>query len=236
MTPERLNADFGLAEHLVFFAGPGGLVQARLQNLWGAAVVSTYAGHVLSYLPAGEAQDLLFVSEQAHYQAGKAIKGGIPVCWPWFGPDPQALGRPQHGFVRTRPWQVIGSHRSTDGAIRLVLGLTDTDHTRALWPHAFALRIEVTLGQALQVALVTENRGDAAVEIGQALHTYFQVGDVTRARVVGLDGVSYIDKLDAGIEKVQRGALTVSGPLDRIYLAPPQALVLEDPAFGRAIR
>ncbi|EGV29605.1 Aldose 1-epimerase [Thiorhodococcus drewsii AZ1] len=236
MTPEQLNAEFGIAEHLVFCDGPGGLVQARLACPWGAAVVSTYAGQVLSYVPAGEAQDLLFVSEQAAYQDGKAIKGGMPVCWPWFGPDPQGLGRPQHGFVRNRQWQVTGSDRSAGGAVRLVLAVTDTDETRQLWPSAFALRIEVTLGQALQVELITENHSDAAVEIGQALHTYFKVGDVNRARVVGLEGVTYIDKLDGGVEKVQNGTVTVSGPLDRIYLEPGQELVLEDPVFERAIR
>lgn len=171
MTSERLNAEFGIAEHLVFFDGPGGLVQARLACPWGAAVVSTYAGQVLSYVPAGEEQDLLFVSEQANDQEGQAIKGGMPVCWPWFGPDPQGMGRPQHGFVRNRQWQVTGSHRSADGEVRLVLAVTDADETRQLWPSAFALRIEVTLGQALQVELVTENRSDAAVEIGQGLCT-----------------------------------------------------------------
>ncbi len=87
MNIEQLNSDFATAGQLEFIEGKGGLIQARIRNALGEALISTYAGQVLSYKPAGESQDLLFVSDAAYFQEGKAIKGGVPVCWPWFGPD-----------------------------------------------------------------------------------------------------------------------------------------------------
>lgn len=236
MNIEQLNTDFAIADHLDFIEGEGGLIQARIRNDLGEAVVSTYAGQVLSYRPAGEEQDLLFVSDTAYYQEGKAIKGGVPVCWPWFGPDPEGKGRPAHGFVRNRQWRVMGSNTLDDGATRLVLGLDSDYHTLGTWPHPFELRIEIIVGATLDVGLITLNEGKEAVAVTQALHTYFQVGDAGRCRVLGLEGTDYIDKMDGGKQKHQDGPVTIGGEVDRIYTGVENDLLLDDPAWGRRIR
>ncbi|OGB36561.1 MAG: D-hexose-6-phosphate mutarotase, partial [Burkholderiales bacterium RIFCSPHIGHO2_02_FULL_66_10] len=182
--------------------------------------------------------DLLFVSQQATYQTGKAIRGGVPVCWPWFGADPQALGRPNHGLARTRLWSVASTAALPDGATRLILALTDTPDTRAVWPHAFELTLEITVGAALRLSLGTRNTGEQPFTITQALHTYLAVSDVAQTTVNGLDGCHYLDKAAGaqGTITQQRGAVRFAGEVDRIYTGAPAEMDIVDGASGRTLR
>ena len=157
MNIEQLNAAFGTADQVDFIEGKGGLPLIRVRNDQAAALISTYAGQVLSFQPQGAAADLLFLSDRAFFEPGKAIKGGVPICWPWFGPDPEGLGRPAHGFVRNRHWSVIGVTAGSSGETRLVLGLEDSPQTREVWPYAFELRLEINIGSTLGLTLLTRN-------------------------------------------------------------------------------
>lgn len=235
MSVESLNAEFAIADRLNFVEGPGGLVQAHVRNIHAEAVVSVYAGQVLSYQPMGDPDDLLFVSEAAYYSAGKAIKGGVPICWPWFGPDPEGLGRPSHGFVRNRQWEFMTASVLDDNAMRLVLGLESSDETRAIWPNDFALRIEITVGRSLRLELKTTNKGDKPFDLTQALHSYFRVGDIHSTEVLGLEGTQYIDKLEGGVAKTQVGVVSIEGEVDRIYAGVRDDLTIEDPGLERRI-
>ena len=212
-----------------------GFVYAEINNARAHATVSTYSGQLLSYRPKDRQEDLLFVSDKAYYEAGKAIKGGIPVCWPWFGPDPENRGRPAHGFVRNRQWQVSGSESLADGSTKIILSITDNEATRALWPHPFRLDIEITVGDTLRVELVTHNTGNDSITISQALHSYFRVGDITRVSVLGLDGINYIDKANDSARKTQAGPLTISGEVDRIYTDISGDLTIDDASLERKI-
>jgi glucose-6-phosphate 1-epimerase len=236
MNPEQLNAMHGISGKLRFVTGTGGLNLIEIDNDKARALISPYAGQVLSFLPAGEPEDLLFVSEHAYFQSGKAIKGGIPVCWPWFGSDPEGKGRPTHGFVRNRDWQVLGATQQDDGATSVRLGITPDEAIRALWPHPFELTLEITVGRSLVLTLCSFNPDTVPLTITQGLHSYFRVGDVSRTRVLGLEGKSYIDKMDAGAVKTQEGPVTIGGEVDRIYTGVDRELVIDDPAFGRRIR
>jgi len=220
---------------LRFSKSEHGLIYAEIDNARARATISTYSGQVLSYRPKDRQEDLLFVSDKAYYVDGKAIKGGIPVCWPWFGADPENQGRPAHGFVRNRQWQVTGSESLANGATKIVMSVTDTDATRALWPHSFRLNIEITVGDSLRVELVTHNSGKDSMIISQALHTYFRVGDIGKASVLGLDGKQYIDKANDASRKTQSGPLTISGEVDRIYTGITGDLSIDDAALGRKI-
>lgn len=236
MNIEQLNMDHGIVGQIEFFEGQGGLPFIRASNAKANALISVYAGQVLSYRSAGKADDLMFLSEKAYYQAGKAIKGGVPICWPWFGSDPEGKGRPAHGFVRNRMWDVIDTAVSVNGEARIVLGLTDTPETRSIWPHAFVLRLEITIGETLGLALITRNSGDQPFTITQAFHTYFGVGDIHQTSVSGLEGKSYIDKVDGGQQKIQSGAVTINTEVDRIYLDVANELVIHDAARKRNVR
>lgn len=231
----QLNSDYGISEQLQFIAGKGDFPFVQVTNDQASALISVYGGQVLSFQPKGVAQDVMFLSENAYYKPGKAIKGGAPVCWPWFGPDPEGAGRPSHGFARNRLWQVLGTEALASGETKVVLGFSETEDTQALWPNAFELALEIIVGTTLKLALVSRNKGDAPFNITQALHTYFTVGDITQTTVEGLDGTTYIDKVDAGNVKPQSGPVTIAGEVDRIYQGVPSELVIQDVALNRRI-
>jgi len=224
-----------IRDELQFVEIEHGFTYAEINNARAHATISTYSGQVLSYRPKNQQEDLLFVSDQAYYEDGKAIKGGIPVCWPWFGADPDDQGRPAHGFVRNRQWEVSSSESLADGSTKVVMSLVDTDETRKIWPHPFRLDIEITVGDSLKVALVTHNSGDKSVTISQALHSYFHVGDISKVRVLGLDGTQYLDKVDDSARKTQAGPVVIDGEVDRIYTGVTGELVIDDKSLGRKI-
>lgn len=228
--------DYEIENELQFVEIEHGFTYIEINNAKAHATISTYSGQVLSFRPKSQKDDLLFVSDKAYYEDGKAIKGGIPVCWPWFGADPEDRGGPAHGFVRNRQWEVTGSESLVDGSTKVVMGMADSDVTREIWPHPFKLSIEITVGDSLKVALVTQNTGNESVTISQALHTYFYVGDIGEVRVQGLDGIEYLDKVDEYAEKTQSGSVTIDGEVDRIYTGVTGELVIDDESLGRKIR
>jgi glucose-6-phosphate 1-epimerase len=228
--------DHEIRGELRFHESGHGFTNIEITNARARATISTYAGQVLSYRPNSCRDDLLFLGNRAHYEDGKAIKGGIPVCWPWFGADPDGAGRPAHGFVRTRQWETGGSESLADGSTRVVMRLTDTGETRKIWPHPFRLCLEITVGDSLRVALVTHNTGDSSITISQALHTCFRVGDVSKVRVLGLDGTEYLDKVANFARKTQSGPVTVEGEVDRIYTGVSGDLLIDDASLARRIR
>jgi len=236
MNIEQLNTEFGKADRIRFVTGKGGFPFIEVTNERASALVSIYAGQVLAFRPAGLAEDLLFLSDRAYFQQGKAIKGGIPICWPWFGPDPEALGRPAHGFVRNRQWSVLDAQGDDPAETRLLLGLNDSPETREIWPYAFEMRLEIRIGSTLGLALMTRNRDQRDFTITQALHTYFKVGDIAGVEVRGLEGKDYLDKVDDGSRKIQSGAVSIVEEVDRIYLDAGGELCLDDPVLQRRIR
>lgn len=206
-------------------AGPGGLPVLEVNNPLARAQVSLQGAQVLSFQPHGQ-PDWLFLSPRARFEPGQPIRGGVPVCWPWFGPDPGAQGRPAHGFARQRPWTLRQSADDSDGTTRLTLALSDDDATRALWPHAFELRLDIRVGRTLRLSLSTRNTGDTGFTITQALHSYFAVDHIDTVRVLGLEGSGFIDKLPGAPAQGQATgeALRFSGRLDRIYQPAPERL------------
>jgi glucose-6-phosphate 1-epimerase len=236
MNTEQLNTEYAIPGQLKFIQGGGGLPFIEVTTANSSALISVYAGQVLSFRPAGEVDDLMFLSEKAYYQTGKAIKGGAPVCWPWFGADPQGLGRPAHGFVRNRMWNVVATEITVSGSIRVILGLEDTPETIEIWPQSFTLMLEITVGRSLNLELVTRNTGDQLFPVTQAFHTYFKVGDISQVSVSGLEDTDYIDKVDNSALKKQIGPVVINEEVDRIYLGVRDELVINDIALSRRIR
>ena len=178
---------------------------------------------------------MLWVSERSWFEVGRPIRGGIPVCWPWFGTQAPAPGLPHHGCVRTRLWQVRGTE-SLDVATRIVLGLGDDAETRAVWPHGFDLEIAVTVGAELSVALTARNTDSGPWSCTGALHSYFSVGDVAAVKVHGLEGCRYVTKVEDPPEDRQQGPITIGAEVDRVYTGTTAECVIEDPVLGRRIR
>jgi len=227
-----LNSRFGV-HGVVFREGPGALESVEVENRHATARVALQGAQVLSWAPRDE-RPVLWVSERARYLPGVPIRGGIPICWPWFGPHPTDPLLPQHGIARTAAFQVVAVERLFDDRTRLTFRLPDGEAKEA-WPHATELLFMVTVGQTLELDLVTRNAGREAVSIGQALHTYFSVSDYTAVTLHGVEGCRYLDKVGGG-EQVQDRPLRLSGRTDRVYLESVRDCIVEDPGLSRAIR
>ena len=220
---------------VTFAAGEGGLPRISVSTAAAEAHVYLHGGHVTHYQPRG-GRPVLFMSGKSQFAAGKAIRGGVPVIFPWFGAkagDPKA---PAHGFARTQPWQVRDVRRRGDEAVTVSLWLTPTPASRALWPHEFELTLDVTVGAALEMALTVRNAGTASFTFEEALHTYLSVGDVRNATIDGLGGREYIDKVDGGRRKTQPpGAFGISGETDRVYLHTTDTVTVSEPRGRRLV-
>ena len=166
----------------------------------------------------------------------KAIRGGIPVVWPWFGPHPTDGSMPQHGFARVSNWQVAETRALRDGRTRLCLRLTDTGESLEIWPHSYALELTVTVGRELHVELKSRNTGSRAMPVGSALHTYFRVGDIERVAIEGLEDRDYIDQLDGHLVKRTDSAISIAEEVDRIYVESSDECVIVDPVEARRVR
>lgn len=216
---------------------PWGGPVVRLTAPGGTAEVALQGAQLLSWQPRGEAPAIwMSPMERLGRPAAspKPVRGGTPVCWPWFAQHPQDAAKPAHGFVRTRPWSIAAQERSGDEVgVRLSTATTAAD--RGLWDGAASLEMTVTLGTGLSLALATTNKGQQAIALTQALHTYFAVGDIGDVEIEGFDGQVYIDKLDGNARKPQAGAITFAAEVDRIYDAHAGSAVIVDRGLGRRI-
>jgi len=237
MTPlEHLNARRAIAGQLNFRANDAGLIFADIDNDFAQASLCLQGGHLVSWRPKDQARPVIWVSSAAKFAPGKSIRGGVPVCWPWFGPHETEAGFPAHGFARTVPWEVTDSCTLETGETELALMLLETEQTRAQWPHRARLELMVTVGRSLKITLMTTNLDDHDFVIGEALHTYFEIGDIGAVRVTGLEGCEYLDKVDNFARKRQDGAIAFSGETDRVYVNTEAECAIEDDRLKRRIR
>ncbi len=212
------------------------MVFIKVNNKKASALISLYAGQVLSYKPVDEAEDFLFNSESAFFQEGKAIKGGIPICWPWFGADTKDPDHPDHGFARNNYWSVATVLGLDNGDTKIRLEFVDTDKSREIWPYAFYLSLDILISDSLSLELFTRNTGTQTFNITEALHTYFNVGDATQVKVLGLEHTEYLDKTENFVKVCQVGAVTLTEETDHIHTDVKHDLTIDDPAFNRKIR
>lgn len=193
------------------------------------ASVALQGAHLLSWKPAGET-DVLWLSNNTPFKNGVALRGGVPICWPWFGPAAQQ-GLPSHGFARNLPW-VLKAHNEDNNGVVLTFELQSSDASRKCWPHDFTLLARFKLGKTCEIEL--EAHGE--FETTSALHTYFNVGDIHAVKVSGL-GDRFIDKVnDAKEGALNDGVQTFPDRTDRVYLNPESCSVIHDAALKRNIQ
>ncbi len=234
----QLSADYLASQGIQLHTTSTNQRLLRIENTAMQAELSLYGGQVLSFKPAHTPVDVLYLSPLAYFQSGKAIKGGVPLCWPWFGADPEGLGRPAHGFARTSVWQLVSAERLAEGVTQVVLQLSDSVETRAIWDYAFKVALTITFAEDLTLALTTNNLNSKAMPLTQALHTYFQVGAIAQTQIQGLAGVAYSDKAKnaTSLHQTQQSAITLQGEVDRVYAAAPEVIYLTDANLAREIR
>jgi glucose-6-phosphate 1-epimerase len=208
-------------------------------------LISQQGAQILSYQQ-DDQPPLIWLSEQAAYRRGQGVRGGVPVCWPWFGNlqrNPQAVqamhrqpgAAPAHGLVRSLDWQLQGIDQHDDG-VQLEFVYNSTTHPLSDWPQAAELRLSIRLDERLHIQLSSRNLGDTPLAISQALHSYFAVSNIRHVAVEGLHGCRYIETLEDWQQRQQDGLLTFSGETDRIYLDTPAQLSILDQAWQRRIQ
>lgn len=232
----ELNNRYAIPNHVQFREGEGGLVMAEVSNGHSTARIALQGAHLMTWQPHGQ-EPVVWLSKFAKFAPGKSIRGGVPICWPWFGAHATDSKLPGHGFARTVMWEVLETRALADGATYIRFGLIETDATRAQWPHASTVQIEYSVGKTLRVDLVTKNTGKAAFTLGEALHTYFHISDVGQMTIRGLEGCDYMDKAGGLSEKkTQAGGITIEREVDRVYMNTAADCVIEDRGLKRAIR
>lgn len=231
---EALNRQFAIPGIAQILAGRGDLPRLHITAPAASAVLYLHGAHLTSWQPS-EQEEVLFLSDRSHWQDGQPIRGGIPICFPWFRGktgDPQA---PAHGFVRTRPWQLDSVVLHPDASVSVALSTHSDDATRRWWPHDFHLTHRLRIGRALHLELIVANTGPAPFRFEEALHTYFHVGLAQRVQIRGLDGAAYLDNTDANRRKIQSGPLTFTKTTDNAYLDTASPIDLVDPVLGRTL-
>jgi glucose-6-phosphate 1-epimerase len=211
----------------------GGTV-AKLSSPLGTATVALKGAQVLSWVPS-HSTEILWLSPNADLGSDKPVRGGIPLCWPWFGAQTSSKGSPSHGFARTTPWKIVEAGPGERHPV-LKLALDTEANDRIDWPYAARAELTVRLGRSLTVELLTINLGRQAFALTDALHSYFRIGDIADVSIAGLANRPFIDQLDNGRTKSEAGEIFVSAEIDRIYQQTADTVDIADRSLARRIR
>jgi glucose-6-phosphate 1-epimerase len=214
--------------------GKNGLPRICISTPAATAEIYLHGAQLTSWRPAG-AEEVIFLSEFSQWKDGQAIRGGIPICFPWFRGKADDAKAPSHGFVRTKAWQLDSVERGSDSTV-VSLSTASDEGTRAWWPHDFRLLHRVTIGAALTQELVVSNTGSAPMRFEEALHTYYRVSAADAIRIRGLDGVAYLDNTDDNREKQEEGDILFRKQTDRAYMNTMHPVEIVDPGLRRRIR
>ena len=231
--PAELDAKFGIPGVARVIAGSGGLAKVLVTTPAASGEIFLHGAHVTSWKPAGK-EDVFFVSPNSVWQDGHAIRGGVPICCPWFGDKADDPHAPAHGFVRTKEWTLEGIGAAGD-VVSVEMSTESDPGSRQWYPAEFRLLYRVAFGAELVLELIMFNTGNKPLRFEEALHAYHNVGDATRASVAGLDRVDYVDKTDSFRQKTQVGDVTITRETDRVYLDTSHPLELKDPVLQRRI-
>jgi glucose-6-phosphate 1-epimerase len=229
----QLNEHFGLPGVLTFHATASGLIYADITTPQATATVYLQGAHVAAWQPKGR-QPVIFVSRKSDFSPGKPIRGGVPIAFPWFATRHDGKTGPSHGFARIQDWTLAFAALAGDD-LHITFTLGPTEISRNLGYDHFRLAYQLIIGRTLTMGLTVVNDAPVPLLFEEALHTYYAVGDIHEISVTGLDGVTYLDKNDNFQPKLQRGAITITGPTDRVYLDTAGTCVLHDATSKRSI-
>ncbi len=191
-----------------------GFEYLEIENEVAKVKIALQGAHIFEYSKIGE-KPLLWLSEASEFKAGTAIRGGVPLCWPWFGVNKKDINMPQHGFARTMIWKLLG-FKEKDECSELTLLLSSSKETLLLWPYKFELSYKIKVAQELTLELITKNCDTKAFTITQALHTYFNISNISNVRVCGLENKPYFDSLKQK-SFMQDGCISFNKEVDRVY-------------------
>jgi glucose-6-phosphate 1-epimerase len=209
--------------HLTLVAGNGDLPKAVVTTPWSQAEIYLHGAHVTHFQKTGE-PPLLFMSAVSQFSNGNPIRGGVPIIFPWFGPRE---GFSAHGYARTRAWELKETALLSNGAVTLRFELPGAE--------GFEVGFLVTITDTLQMELIVTNTSTEVATIENCLHTYFNISDIAAISIVGLEGITYLDKLSSTREN-DSGQIQISSEVDRVYNDTPASVEIIDLGFKRSIR
>ena len=233
----QLDENFGIPGHLSFDSHDG-LTRVKVQVAGASATVYLHGAHVTHWQPAGQ-EPVIFLSEKSDFAPGKAIRGGVPICFPWFGPRSDGQAGPSHGFARIQEWDMVFAALvpGADGdQIYMTFALYPNDLSRSLGFDNLRVAYEVIVGKTLTMRLIAANSGTGPLKFEEALHTYFAVKDVRTTALTGLESALYRDKTDGMKEKTTPAEpLVLIGETDRVFPANTATVQIHDEGNGRLI-
>jgi glucose-6-phosphate 1-epimerase len=230
----ELDRRFGIPGVARVSEGNGGVPRVQITGSSVEGEIYLHGAQVTSWKPS-ENEEVLFLSSKSRWQEGQAIRGGIPICFPWFRGKTDDPHAPAHGFVRTKSWQ-IESIVENESGISVSMFTSSDEQTRRWWPGEFRLVHRVNFGSELRLELICTNTGKTPMSFEEALHTYNRVADVANVRLQGLDIVPFLDNTDSNQEKVQHGDVKIASQTDNAFLNTQNAVDLIDPKLLRRIR
>jgi len=215
---EELNELFSLDDWLSFETHPSGLILGRVKTPVCYAEFLLYGAHVLSYRPVGQPSSILFLSDQVIFERGKPIRGGIPICFPWFGSHEKDPSLPAHGWARTQEWEVIETAQADNRVIVRLLLSQD----------GFEVTCELSFGTELSLDLDVLNSSSGAQSFEVALHTYFQISSIDDVEILGLEGIPFFDQLKNRTEHGSADVIRFTEETDRIYQGCAERITLSE--------
>lgn len=230
-----LNQEFALPNLLYFKELSSEILVAQIDSPLATATISLYGGHVIDWWPKHQKTSVLWASNPKTFAMGKAIRGGIPICWPWFGGHPTSSQHPSHGYARISPWDMVSTELMSDGAIRISLAMQSSEMSLSHFPISIRLAVQITVGEQLTVELTTTNESNREILLTEGLHTYFNVDDVSAIQVLGLEGAQYVDLVCGNVTATQEGPLRFNGEVGRVFTNSTEICEIVDPGFARRI-
>jgi glucose-6-phosphate 1-epimerase len=234
-TVQELNERFGLQGVVHFEEGPGGLTRTNIATDAATAEMYLQGGHVTAWQTRDAEHPVLFLSDKSQFTPGKAIRGGVPLVFPWFAERKGGLPGGMHGFARTLPWELVAAEQRPDG-VALSFRLLPNQTTRDLGYDHFMLLYEVVIGETLSLAFEVENIDDTPLVFEEALHAYYSVSDVRQIEVSGVGDTDYLDRAHQAVRKhLAAGAVRFTGETDQLHLNTQAAVTISDPGWQRRI-
>jgi glucose-6-phosphate 1-epimerase len=232
---DELDDKFSIEGEVGFAELEEDLVFMTVSNKHADADICLYGAHVTSFRP-HNSMDLLWLSPTSSFEVGKPIRGGIPVCFPWFGPHKSDSEKPQHGFGRLMYWDVMQTATFPGGETMVRLQLCSSEETKAYWPHDFCAEMTIVVGKTLAATLKVTNTSAVPLEYTCALHSYFSLSAIESIAIEGLQGITYFNQLTGENGVQEEEILEIQDAITRHYLGTETPVVIDDHAFRHRIK
>jgi len=206
-----------------------------ISNDFASASISLYGGQVLLWKPHQQLHPVLWLSPKVEFKVGKPIRGGVPICWPWFGSHPSVKEMQSHGYARLSNWKVKNISSLANGDTEIILEIENTEQLNFGDYKKFSLNLKIVVGNKLKIELITLNVSNEEVNFSEGLHTYFHVGNIANISVAGLMGQNYHDLMDGRIKNDQSSAIRFNGEIGRVYVNTESSCLIDDNELSRKI-